>query len=205
MGTTPEYDRNQLTAWKSWQSVASAVVYFNDPQPALASPITRFIPSEPFPRLIDIFEFCAEQKDWCAVLNGDIVILNHFQSVEKKLKARNACAASSWRWEFDPEVGFFPNAVVDPGVDFFAATPKIWQQVYQDIDENLRLGSVQWDSFLLGWFAVKAVHSPTEGCFYSITPSRCVLHPKHGNRKYGPNPPPVHFHGWPTMSPCEIK
>jgi hypothetical protein len=140
-----------------------------------------------------------EQQDWCAILNADIVVTPHFKLVELKLKARKASAASSWRHEFDPAIGFDPCSRVDNVLDFFAASPFVWSLVYQDVNETLRLGSVQWDSWMLGYFAVKA----TAG-FYDITPSKCIRHPRHGNRKYGPNPEPVHFHGWPVMSPVVI-
>lgn len=201
MGSDPanEYYRNQLAALTSWHQSASAVVYFNDVQPALSSPITRFIPAENFPRIIDLAEFCAEQKDWCAILNADIVITPYFLQIERKLKARKACAASSWRFEFDPAVGIDPCERVDNGLDFFAATPEIWAKVYQDVPESLRISVQQWDSWMLAYFSMHAVSG-----FYDITPSKCVRHPSHGNRQYGPYGGPVHFHGWPTMSPVQI-
>ena len=200
MGVTEEYDKNQLTAWKSWNLVASAIILFNDVQPELQSNITRFIPSEPFPKLMDIYEVAAHQNDFVAILNADIVVMPQFVNVERKLKARKAIACSSWRWQFTP-----PDTskieVVDPGLDFFAATPEVWGQCYNDVEETLRLGSVQWDSWQLGWFCAKAAKG-----FLDITPTRTILHPKHGNRQYGPPPPqPPHFHAWPTMSPVSIR
>lgn len=196
MGNDPnaEHYRNQLAAWKSWSKVASAIVYFNDPEPVLESPITRFIPSENFPRILEMAGLCMCQPEWCVILNGDIVVTERLRSVEERLKQFRAMAAASWRHEFDPAIGLEPRKRVDNGLDFFAAHPIIWARVHLEANENLRLGSIQWDTWLLGFFGFKAA-----GLFWDITPSRCVCHPKHNGRAYGPAPPPFHFHAWPLM------
>lgn len=194
MGTHPEYDANQKRAWQSWHMVMSAIVYFNDPQPELESPITRFIPSEPYPRILDLVEFCMNQEDWCCIINADIVITERFRAVEKKLKSRNLYCSSSWRHEFDPAVGIDPCSRVDNGLDYFGASPKFWEEVYQDVPDTLRLGSQQWDSWMLAYFGQRGASG-----FAHISDSKCVRHPKHGSRSYGPPTPPVHFHGWPVM------
>ena len=105
MGDDPVYDRNQLFAKESWERVAKAIVYLNDPQPALASPKTRFFPSEPYPRLVDMVNLCADQDEWCVILNSDIWLAPNFKTAAIKLKTRDAVAASSWRWNFDPSIG----------------------------------------------------------------------------------------------------
>lgn len=193
------YAKNQIDAWKSWQRVAQAVTYFNHPQPELASPITRFIPSEPFPRLIDLVELCADQDDWCAILNADIIITPRFLTVEAALKGRKAWCASSWRHEFDPARGIEPRERVDNGLDFFAARPEFWAKVYNDVPTTLRIGAQRWDTWMLSYFSVYGLSG-----FWDITPSRCVAHPKHGGREYGDGGPEPHFPGWPTMSSCTI-
>lgn len=202
MGNDPnaEHYRNQLAAWRSWQQVADAIVYFNDPESALESDITRFIPSENYPRILHLAEFCMEQPDWCVILNGDIVITPYFKTIEKKLNDKKALACSSWRHEFDPAVGIEPRTRVDNGLDFFAAKPWVWAHVYAEVNEHLRLGAIQWDSWLLGFFSIRAAAGN-----YDITPSRCVCHPIHGSRSYGPAPAPFHFHAWPVMGNMKIK
>jgi hypothetical protein len=200
MGQSAEYDANQKRAWESWQRVFVAVAYFNDPQPELSSDITRFVPSEPYPLVIDLVQFCAEQSDWCAILNADIVLTDRLRPIEQKLKARKASCASSWRHEFDPARGIEPRSRVDNGLDFFAASPEFWAQVYHDVPETLRLGAQRWDSWMLAYFGQKGVAG-----FYDLTPSRCVCHPKHDGRAYGPAGPDVHFHGWPVMSPSALS
>lgn len=205
MGGDPEYDRNQLIAKASWERVATAIVYFNDPQPQLASPITRFIPWEPFPHVRDMVDLCADQDDWGVLVNADIVIMPNFKSVTQKLKAKRAVAASSWRWQFNPSVGVDPAEHNDNGLDFFAAQPGAWEMVYQkmgrtpqgDVDSpgRLRWGSPQWDSWMLGTF----FHLFAALGFYNITDTRCVRHPIHGGRKYGTQEVIPHFWAWPVM------
>lgn len=210
MGDDPEYDRNQLVAKASWEAVASAIVYFNEPQPRLASPITRFIPWEPYPRLIDVVDLCADQDDWACIINSDIVVMPVFKRLEAKLKGKKAVAASSWRWTFDPAVGVEPCAHNDNGLDFFAAVPGAWNLLFEamqkspqgeiDSPRHLRLGAPSWDSWCLGAF----FHLFSHMGFYNLTGSRCIRHPKHGGRKHGSGVPPVHFLAWPVMPTQEL-
>jgi hypothetical protein len=205
VGDDAEYDRNQLAAKTSWDRVASAICYFNEPQPPLASPKTRFIPSEPYPRLIEMVDVAADQNDWVCVINADIVVTPHLQHIEHRLKARKAVAASSWRWEFDPAVGLSPCHHVDNGLDFFAAVPGAWAQVWDrmhnspqgehDAAKHLRFGAPSWDAWMLGAFFKLFSHMG----FYNITSSQCIRHPRHGGRKHGAGVPPVHFLDWPVM------
>lgn len=206
MGDDAEYDRNQLAAKASWEIVASAIVYFNDVQPQLASPKTHFIPAEQYPALIDMVDFAADQGDeWVALVNADIVVTPIFIHAEKRLKEKKAVAASSWRWEFDPAVGISPCAHIDNGLDFFAAVPGAWNQIYEqmhtgaqgdaDAPKHLRWASPGWDSWMLGTF----FHLFSHRGFYNLTGWKAVRHPRHGSRRYGTGVPPVHFLGWPVM------
>lgn len=206
MGDDPEYDRNQLTAKQSWEPLATAIVYFNQPQPQLASPKTRFIPAEPYPHVIDMVDLCADQGDeWCCLLNADIVTTPVLLHLEQRLKLKHAIAVSSWRWEFDPAVGITPCHQLDCGLDFFAAVPGAWAELYEqmlrtpqgehDAAKHLRFGAPSWDSWCLGAFFKLFSHRG----FYNITGSKCIRHPKHGGRKHGTGVPPVHFLDWPVM------
>ena len=195
------YSRNQINAHASWTEVFDCIVYFNSQeQPEMRNNKTRFLPSEDFPRIVDLCEFCGSQNEWCCILNADIVVTKTMKRIESALKTKHAWAASSWRHEFDPNVGIDPCERVDNGLDFFAAIPSIWSKIYHDVNPELRLGSITWDSWMLGWFAIHA-----QSGFYDITPSKCIRHPKHEHRAYGPVPPPVHFHGWPVMSAVTIS
>lgn len=206
MGDDPVYDQNQLAAKASWERVASAVVYFNDVQPQLKSPMTRFIPSEAYPHLVDLVNFCADQDEWCAILNADIWLAPNFKKVASDIRARHAVAASSWRWNFDPAVGPEPCLHDDNGLDFFAAPPGSWDMLYramlepsprgeEDSPKHLRLGAPSWDSWCLGAFSKLFSNLG----FYDLTNTRCVRHPRHEGRKYCAGVPLVHFLAWPRM------
>lgn len=196
-----EYTRNQLAAKHSWDSVASAIVYFNDYEPKLANNKTWFINSEPYPRILDLCEFCACQNEWCAILNADIVIGSNFPSVEAKLKARKATCASSWRYNFDPAIGIQSGVKNDNGIDFFAATPEVWRIAYDLCQEQLRLGSGYWDGWMLSVFGTFAAAG-----FWNLTASRVIFHPNHNGRVHGPHfdITKIKIFQWPVMPYAEI-
>lgn len=206
MGDDPQYDRNQLAAKASWEKVAEAIIYFNEPQEQLRSPITRFIPWEPYPKISEMVNLCADQPEWSCLINSDIIVGAHFQRLEQKLKTKKAVAASSWRWTFNPDVGLVPCAHVDYGCDFFAAQSGAWEMVHREMlaksprgDEDspthLRFGSPSWDQWTLGAFFKLFA---TMG-FYNLTDARVIFHPEHTGRKHGGGVPPVHFVSWPVM------
>jgi len=195
-----EYARNQIAAHQSWARVFAAIVYFNDAaQAELQDEHTAFIPSEPFPQIFKLAEFCMCQPEWCAILNADIIVTHLLPHIEKKLDKHRAKMATSWRHQFDPVIGLEPCERVDNGLDFFAASPDVWAKVYLDCPPELRLGAIQWDSWLLSYFNSKAKRD-----FYDITHFKCILHPLHGHRAYGPAPPPVHFYGMPGMASLKL-
>jgi hypothetical protein len=180
-GSDPEYDRNQLAAWQSWQNAFSLIVYLNDPQPQLANEKTLFIPSEPFPKIWKICEYMAYQKEMCCIINGDIIISGQWNRVVSALNSRHALSAVSCRYEFDPEVGLEPNRIMDCGIDFFCAMPEVWSIASNLADEKLRLGVGWFDTWLMGCFTSFSMSG-----LYDLTPCKVIYHPKHGGRKYGP-------------------
>lgn len=180
-GNHPEYDRNQLAAWQSWQKAFSLIVYFNDPQPQVSNEKTLFIPSEPFPQIWKIAERMAYQSEMSCLINGDIIIGDRWPRVEATLKQKSALTAVSQRWEFDPARGLDPCAVVDCGIDFFCATREIWSIVANMADDRLRLGVGWFDTWLMGCFSSFSMRG-----LWDITHCRVVYHPKHEGRKYGP-------------------
>jgi len=196
-----DYARNQMAAHESWQEVFSAVVYFNSQkQPEMRNAKTRFLPAESFPPLLQLVELCAAQAEWCAILNADIIVRPHFRQVEERLVERRADCCASWRHQFDPKVGWEPCERVDNGLDFFAAEPPFWAKVYRDIPEELRLGAIQWDSWMAGYFNAFGKRN-----FFNITSTKTILHPLHGERSYGHAPPPVHFYGQPSMPSDDFR
>jgi len=198
---TGEYQINQVAAFRTWQRVFSKIVYFNAFEPQLDSPKTIFIPSERYPRILDLVEMCASQTEWCCILNSDIVIGPGFPLVEAKLKARHATCASSWRYNFDPAVGIHSGVHDDNGLDFFAAVPMVWSHVYEMIDERLCISAGGWDQFMLSHFCTFFQTS-----FWDITPTKVILHPRHSGRVHGPRVlmDTVQTYNWPTMTSAKI-
>lgn len=187
LGSNSESDFNQIAAWHSWQRVFSQIVYWNAPERELSSSNTLFIPSQPFPHIWEFVEVAAYQKDWCAIVNADIITGDNLKKAMHAAKAKKAMALTSWRYEFDPAVGINAHArIVDCGIDFFAASPEAWQIVWQHVPENIRIGCQQWDSWMLG-----ALGELLGNRFMGINNFRCIFHPKHGNRKYGGDVGPV--------------
>lgn len=176
-----EHNANQGAAWASWQQVFSAIFYFNPNEASLASDKTRFLHWEPFPRILDLARVAYGCDDWCVLLNADIIVPVHFSLAEEALKKNGAICASSWRFEFDPNIGIHPSRVTDNGLDFFAATPEMWGRVASACPKQLRIGTQWFDTWLLAFFSTVGGDR-----FYDLTPSRVVLHPKHGGRQYGP-------------------
>lgn len=198
------YRTNQLAAFRSWQKVATKIVFFNGFEPELDSPKTIFIPSERYPQILQLVEFCAAQTEWCALLNADIVLGAHFPLVEAKLKARHAQCASSWRYNFDPAVGIQSGVHDDNGLDFFAAVPSVWQKAYEMCDERLTISSGGWDQWCLSLFCTFFQQG-----FWNVTPSRVIFHPNaaaHGPRIHGPRAEidTIQTYGWPQMASASI-
>lgn len=200
-----QYFKNQSFAFQSWLRVFEAVIVLGPYQKHLASPITRFYPSENFPKVYEAVNICADQNEWACIINSDIWIAPNFKRIEEKLTQKKALAASSWRWTFDPAVGVEPCRHDDYGIDFFAAAPGAWEMVYRemqnsaqgDIDspKHLRLGAPSWDQYMLGVFFMKFA---TLG-FFNLTDTRVIRHPVHGDRRHYNNIPTVHFPHWPVM------
>lgn len=198
-----EYGRNQIAAHRSWESQFDLIAYFNDFQPQLAGSNTVFIPSEPFPRIVELAAFCAGQGDWCAILNADIVVGDRFRVIERRLKrSAHACAGVSYRHEFDPKVGLEPARVVDNGLDFFCATPDQWSRAAATLHPRVRLGAQSWDTQALSFFATFSIMG-----FYDLTPAKVIFHPKHDGRLYGPCVPPDQIRVWgaPVMPHSKIQ
>lgn len=195
------YQRNQLAAKASWDRVASRIIYFNVKEPALDSAKTVWIPSEDYPTILSLVELAAQQTEWTALINADIVLGANLPLVEAKLKARKAKCASSWRWNFDPAIGIQSGVHNDWGGDFFAAVPAVWQKAYEMIDDRLTIASGGWDQWTLSFFCT---FYPAD--FWNLTNSRVIFHPIHHGRVHGPRVELdlVQTYQWPQMSENHI-
>lgn len=178
LAQSAEYMRNQLLAHSSWEEVFDQIVYFGEPQQALDGDTTVFIDSEEFPRIKTLMEVAACQKGWSALINADIVVGIGLPRVEQELYRRRAQAAVSRRWQFELDDDSTVPKVVDLGLDFFAASPGIWQEAVRCVPDIFRIGHCRWDSWMLGFLNATCL-----GACFDITPSMVIFHPRHGDRK----------------------
>lgn len=163
-------------AKKSWEKAFDSIVYLSwPPDPELASDNTVFHECDDFPRIKTLFEFCSVQRDMCAIVNADIVVLERFRQVEKKMESQLVESAVSKRFEFNPEVGLYPAKVVDFGLDIFVANPAVWKAALIEVPEQFRLGHILWDTWTLSFLYHRSK------CV-DFTPSKTIFHPKHENR-----------------------
>ena len=178
-GIHEEIDRNQMFAYEFWKTVFSFIVYFNKPEEQISGANTAFIASAPFPTIQEMAEFCAQQSEWCCIVNADILVMPQFKAVERRLIEKEALCATSRRYQFDPEKGIGHSCtVVDMGMDIFCAVPELWKDIAKEIPAQFRIGHCLWDTWTLGFFEVKG-----RGNHYDFTPSKCIYHPIHGHRE----------------------
>lgn len=174
------YLENQVRAIRSW-NVFEGIILFGSYESCFASPKTRFIPWEDFPRLSELVKLCVAHPGWSCILNSDIVIGPNFPKTEWLLQRRGARCASSWRWQYE-DGNYDAARVVDNGLDFFAASNATWRMVLPLVPPELRLGCQRWDTWLLATF-----NGLARAGLYGVTRQRIVFHPKHEGRRYGPH------------------
>ena len=180
-----EYAANQERAAQSLQAQfnVSNIYYVGHYEDGLNSEKTMFIrPEGTHPTIKSMADFASKlSAEYVAILNADIVLGSAIAEVEKRMHDMALPAATSYRYEFDPED--YPNldgAVHHHevrGMDIFIANPGIWKLVAKDIPETLWFGHQTFDSWLCGYFC----HHLGYG-FRQFTDMRCVFHPKHGGR-----------------------
>lgn len=178
---SPSIARNQLRAKESWEHVFDSIIYFNSPDPRMASPKTEFIESEDFPFMSALFMAAAMTDDITAIINADIVTMPNLRNVIANEFGRGAGAIMSFRMEFDPDNPDYRNArQVDNGLDFFCTAPEIWQMAHKYVSSEYRISGAKWDTWLMNF-----LHVTLSGRFFTdITPHRCIFHPRHGEREF---------------------
>ncbi len=190
-----EVARNQIRANRSWQKIATRIVYLGNEEPHLSGHNVRFLPCADFPRIRTVATAAAISGTHACIVNADIVLSKETPIVIFDLLRRGGKAAVSRRYEFQDE--HVEGAVLLPedlGLDFFFATADLWLKLSRTIPPDYRIGHSSWDTYTLSFFNTIA-----KGGFYDITNRRCVFHPRHGDRKrkYNINPVDDKF----TMKP----
>ncbi len=181
----PEYALNQERGFVSLRDnySVSAIFYVGHFEQGLDCDKTLFVkPDGDYPRIKMMAEFAAEMTaDYVAILNADIVLGGDITAIEQKMKGMSLPAATSYRYEYDPEV--YPDMSgatrhkEDRGMDIFIATPLIWKTLAKEVPSDLWFGNPTWDTWVCGWLC----HNLGYG-FRHFTEQRCVFHPRHGGR-----------------------
>lgn len=186
----PEIIANQISANISWRNSFDKIFYFNRSENQLSG---IFLIQEGRPAIKSMALFASKLSGWSCIVNADIQVSEKIKQAEIKLNEKNAKCAISRRFQI-PE-----NKIMDGGLDFFAATPKVWGAVSKAIDEKFCLGRIVWDTWMLNFFVTEF----NDSC-YDITATRCIFHPKHGDRQdqnfdYPKNDPYLLKSRWPIL------
>lgn len=171
---SPLIAANQLAAHDTWKSAFDAVYYVGpEAEPQLADPHTHFVKGEDFPTIASLVAECTRHEGWSCILNGDILTSFRMRFVEHALRLQNAQSAISLRWQL-PQ-----NAVVDQGLDWFAATQELWQKILPRVPKWFRISHCLWDTWILASFHAIGDFSRC----YDVTASKVVFHPQHEERE----------------------
>lgn len=179
LNDSKEVADNQIRAINSWRAVFSSIYLFGSPDRRLLHPHIHFVEGPDFPPMSLLFMLASQAEETAAILNADIVVSPALDESCQKAFIRGAYAITSRRYEFDPEKPDYDKSkVVDLGADFFCAHPWIWERTWKAIPTQYRVGNGGWDNWLLGYLGLTLKAS-----FADITPSKCIFHPKHTERK----------------------
>jgi hypothetical protein len=176
-----EYALNQKRACESWK-LFNQVYYFGSYEEDLRKDNVLWVKSDDWPTIKRMAEFASHIRgDLAAIINADIVVSDPILEVESKLKELTIPAATSYRYEFDPETGDLGSAVrvrENRGMDIFVCTPEVWLAISKAIPEYLRIGHPTWDTWVCGFLASNYGFG-----FREFTSYRCIFHPRHGGRE----------------------
>jgi hypothetical protein len=185
----PEWDRNQLAAFRTWMMFAQRIVLFGQQEAELMNKKVVFIQSEQWPKIKAMVDYAASQKNqFVCICNGDIMLDPKILRIEQRMKFSNYRCASSRRWHFDPSKPMqeaITNASLtdmdgrdDRGRDVFIARWDVWARIAKETPDKLRIGHNTWDAFLTDKF-----REHWDDKFIDFTAFRYVHHPHHGGRR----------------------
>lgn len=189
-GEDPEWDRNQMMAFRTWQMVAKRVFLFGQQEPTLAGSKVSFVNSEQFPRIKDMAALAGSLRhDYCiAICNGDILMDPKIRAIEQRMRYGTCRCASSRRWHYDPSKPineaieaaslFTEDGVDDRGRDVFIARWDVWERIAKEMPSSYRIGHNEWDAFLTDKF-----REHWNERFLDFTAMRYIHHPHHGGRR----------------------
>lgn len=179
---TPKNQFSSDAAFENPVGTQERIFYFNERDQRMSSAKTIFLPHKTKPTVKSMAGFAAGLGGWTALINADIILTLNFSRVEKELLNKLAACAVSKRFTVIRTTGpiiadYSAARVTDNGVDFFAATPAVWQKVADDIPPEFLFGKKGFDTYLVNHFMLNF------GNFcYDLTDSKICLHPLHNDR-----------------------
>lgn len=168
---TPEIAKNQLRAHKSWIQAFERMIYVGRSCDELSSISSEFVPGEDRPSIKSLCAIAMEMGTWACLVNSDIVVSPKLKEVERRMTAQGVKCAISQRYDLDS--GF----VIDQGLDFFCGIPEVWKRIHGIIPPDFRIGFGAWDLWMLNAFVAEFGRKCAD-----VTRTRCIFHPKHGDR-----------------------
>jgi|SRR5579863_251024 len=169
---TDEIKNNQIKAFRTWLTAFDRIVLFGNPCFELSSCKSEFTPCDAKPSIAEISRMAATFQSWSCIVNADIIIDGQkLREVQWKLCKRRCECALSRRWDTEKKM------IIDGGLDWFAATPKVWEHVAKVIPQSFCLGRIVFDTWLASFFSIE-YRSKCADC----SEARFVWHPSHGGR-----------------------
>ena len=179
---TPKNQFSSDVAFENPVGTQERIFYFNERDQRMSSAKTVFLPFKSKPPVKTMAQFAAGLGGWSALVNADIILTLNFRRVERELNNKLAACAVSRRFTVIRTTGpiiadYSAARVTDNGVDFFAATPKVWERVAADMPPKFLFGKKYFDAWLVNYFMLNF------GNFcYDFTDSKICLHPLHEDR-----------------------
>lgn len=181
-----EYKRTQQIAHNSWEHVFSSIHYFGPVETDLAGYKTRFVKSEPFPKIRDMAAYASNSTSgYAAILNADIVVTPEIMGLETHMVQKARRCGSSRRWHFKLTGGNLRDMLKtawlgnDRGRDIFVAHYMVWRKLADQMPDCFRIGNPYWDAWITDWF-----REHYNDNFVDFTTSKTVFHPEHEGRNY---------------------
>lgn len=171
---SPLITANQMAAYGSWLCAFDQIYYVGpEAESLLAGPQTHFVMGEEFPPIASLVAECARHEGWSCIINADIISTYRMRFVERALNIQRAESAISLRWQLPG------NAILDQGLDWFAATQELWKKILPRVPKWFRIGHCLWDTWMLAAF--KGIGDFSK-C-YDVTASKVIFHPQHEERE----------------------
>ncbi len=182
--TTPS--KHVWDALDSWETLTDNITLFNIenaiPWRPTRTSLRWAIPKKDPPQLIQLVAEAAQYgpDDIVAIINSDIILGQTITKLQRlvMLQKWTKWAATSPRWTYTSE-RFQDARVTDWGIDIFIAPGQVWNAVFDECPDFLRMGCILWDNWLNCWF-LKNI----DQTYVNMRGWKCVYHPRHDEQRH---------------------